>query len=351
MARPLRIALDFALNVCESAKPCVSQAWQYAKVEMIPPMTQAFFQGIGGKTIERFAGAVGNGMISFLRAFVTAIDAAAAQRKIALERALKDKQEKAVAEAKLAAEEKAKALAAAKAKQAEAAKAQAVKTKPAEEKVKPKSAEPAKADSKTSPAVKAAPKPDPKKPDPKKSEVKKPEAKKPEVKKPEVKKPEAKKPEAKKSEAKKPDPPKGKKVGMSAHAKSIVGSFRSRMQIVYELAEVYKGEALRNRKLSQLMELIKEKTERAAKSELAAKLRVAKGYYTVEMAPPSSAGELKQLKEEINMVRKFMSSKGYKDLTVKQAWLLFLVGIEVGLWFFLGETIGKFHIVGYKVCP
>ncbi|XP_063392641.1 neurofilament medium polypeptide-like [Cydia fagiglandana] len=350
MARPFRIALDYALHVCESAKPCISQAWQYAKVEMVPPMTQAFFQGKGGKIIETFAAAVGNGMISSLRAFVTAIDAAAAQRKKALERALKEKQEKAVAEAKLAAEKKAKALAAAKAKQAEAAKAQAVKAKPAEEKGRPKSAEPAKPDSKTAPAAKAAPKPDPKKPDPKKSEVKKPEAKKPEAKKSEAKKPEAKKPAAKKPEAKKPDPPKGKKC-MSAHAKSIVGSFRSRMQIVYELAEVYKGEALKNRKLSQLMELIKEKTERAAKSELAAKLRVAKGYYTLEMAPPSSVGELKKLNEEISMVREFVSSKGYKGLTVKQAWLLFLVGIEVGLWFFLGETIGKAHIVGYKVCP
>ncbi|XP_061714499.1 ATP synthase subunit g, mitochondrial-like isoform X1 [Cydia pomonella] len=138
---------------------------------------------------------------------------------------------------------------------------------------------------------------------------------------------------------------------MSAQAKSIAGSFRNRMQVFYELAEVYKGEALRNRKLNQLMELIKEKAERAAKSELAAKMRVAKGYYTLEMAPPASMGEMKKLKEEINMVREFISSKGHNNLTVKQAWLLFLVGIEVGLWFFLGETIGKFHIVGYKVCP
>ncbi|KAG6463692.1 hypothetical protein O3G_MSEX014022 [Manduca sexta] len=49
------------------------------------------------------------------------------------------------------------------------------------------------------------------------------------------------------------------------------------------------------------------------------------------------------------MLVEFMRSGCYRYLTIKQAWLLFLVGTEVTLWFFLGETIGKMHLVGYKV--
>nr|CAI5840621.1 unnamed protein product [Callosobruchus analis] len=39
----------------------------------------------------------------------------------------------------------------------------------------------------------------------------------------------------------------------------------------------------------------------------------------------------------------------WKNLTVKEAWLNTLVGIEVWCWFYVGECIGKRHIVGYKV--
>lgn len=56
-----------------------------------------------------------------------------------------------------------------------------------------------------------------------------------------------------------------------------------------------------------------------------------------------------QIKNDIKLVKEFFGSGAYKQLTVKQAWLLLLVSTEVGMWFFLGETIGKMHIVGYKV--
>ncbi|KAF7388109.1 hypothetical protein HZH66_010876 [Vespula vulgaris] len=39
----------------------------------------------------------------------------------------------------------------------------------------------------------------------------------------------------------------------------------------------------------------------------------------------------------------------YKELTVREAWLNTLVAIEVYCWFYIGECIGKRHIVGYKV--
>lgn len=39
----------------------------------------------------------------------------------------------------------------------------------------------------------------------------------------------------------------------------------------------------------------------------------------------------------------------WKQQTVKQATLNFLVGVEVLMWFYIGECIGKRHIVGYDV--
>ncbi|XP_073958501.1 uncharacterized protein isoform X2 [Choristoneura fumiferana] len=73
--------------------------------------------------------------------------------------------------------------------------------------------------------------------------------------------------------------------------KAFTGSFRNRFQMMLELSEVYKREAFRRR--DKLTELIKEQAERASKSELAAKMRVAKGFYTLEMAPPVQSGEMK----------------------------------------------------------
>ncbi|CAH4017083.1 unnamed protein product [Pieris brassicae] len=97
-----------------------------------------------------------------------------------------------------------------------------------------------------------------------------------------------------------------------------------------------------------LLKQIREISDNISKSELARKLRVAKGFYSLEMAPPTN-NEIKQIKNDAKLVKEFFGSGAYKQLTVKQAWLLLLVGTEVGMWFFLGETIGKMHIVGYKV--
>ncbi|XP_028162025.1 ATP synthase subunit g, mitochondrial-like [Ostrinia furnacalis] len=121
---------------------------------------------------------------------------------------------------------------------------------------------------------------------------------------------------------------------------------RSRLAMVNELSEVYKPSITRNKE--KLIELIKEKAAQARQSEIAKKLKVAKGYYTLEMAPPSG-NEMQKLQSDLALVKEFFQSGCFKYLTVKQAWLLILVGTEIGLWFFLGETIGKMHIVGYKV--
>ncbi|KAK9675242.1 Mitochondrial ATP synthase g subunit [Popillia japonica] len=39
----------------------------------------------------------------------------------------------------------------------------------------------------------------------------------------------------------------------------------------------------------------------------------------------------------------------WKQTTVREAWLNTLVTIEVLCWFYVGECIGKRHIVGYNV--
>ncbi|KAM3966821.1 ATP synthase subunit g, mitochondrial [Aphomia sociella] len=128
--------------------------------------------------------------------------------------------------------------------------------------------------------------------------------------------------------------------------KHLTNLFRPRFTIFHNITEVYKPAMTRNKE--KIMELIKEKTAEISKSELAKKIQVAKGYYSLEMAPPT-ANELQKLQADVALVKEFIQSGCYKFLTMRQAWLLFLIITEIGLWFYLGETIGKMHIVGYKV--
>ncbi|CAK1599599.1 unnamed protein product [Parnassius mnemosyne] len=102
------------------------------------------------------------------------------------------------------------------------------------------------------------------------------------------------------------------------------------------------------RRKEKLLRLILEKRNQVLQSNLGQKMSVAKRYYTLEMSPPS-INESQKLQEDVELVKDFIKSGCYKYLTVKQAWLLLLMCTEVGLWFFMGETIGKMHIVGYKV--
>ncbi|KAI5642484.1 mitochondrial ATP synthase g subunit domain-containing protein [Phthorimaea operculella] len=120
-----------------------------------------------------------------------------------------------------------------------------------------------------------------------------------------------------------------------------------RLTLLYDVAEVYKP-AINVRK-EKLIEVIKEKAEIASKSKVGQKMRILKEYWKVEMAPPTSADEMRKLQMDLVIFKEFMTTGCWKCLTVKQAWLLFLVGLEVGLWFYLGETFGKFHLIGYNV--
>ncbi|CAG4950456.1 unnamed protein product [Parnassius apollo] len=71
-------------------------------------------------------------------------------------------------------------------------------------------------------------------------------------------------------------------------------------------------------------------------------------YARVELAPPKIS-EIPQIKAGISKLLTSAKTGAWKQQTVKQATLNTLVGAEVLFWFFVGECIGKRHIVGYKV--
>lgn len=69
-------------------------------------------------------------------------------------------------------------------------------------------------------------------------------------------------------------------------------------------------------------------------------------YAKVELTPPTPADIPKITSGIKDVIRQ---TKNYKDLTVKEAFIGTLVSIEVLCWFFVGECIGKRHLVGYNV--
>ncbi|CAB3236999.1 unnamed protein product [Arctia plantaginis] len=129
-------------------------------------------------------------------------------------------------------------------------------------------------------------------------------------------------------------------------AKFASNAIRHRLTMFHQLTEVYRPSITKRKE--ELIEMIKEKAEMARQSELAKKMKVFKGFYTLEMSPPS-INEGKRIAHDIKLFKEFMKTGAVTHLTVKQAWLLFLVGLEVYLWFFIGETIAKGRIVGYVV--
>ncbi|KAM7249540.1 hypothetical protein ACFE04_019844 [Oxalis oulophora] len=69
-------------------------------------------------------------------------------------------------------------------------------------------------------------------------------------------------------------------------------------------------------------------------------------YAKVELVPPkpTEIGEIRQGFSNICLAYK---SKSYRNLSVKEAWLNTLITLEVIMWFFAGEIIGRGHLVGY----
>ena len=70
-------------------------------------------------------------------------------------------------------------------------------------------------------------------------------------------------------------------------------------------------------------------------------------YALVELVPPSPK-DIPAIRSGIQKLMHSAKSGSYKQLTVREAWLNTLVAVEVYCWFFIGECIGRRHLVGYN---
>ncbi|CRK86327.1 CLUMA_CG000224, isoform A [Clunio marinus] len=82
----------------------------------------------------------------------------------------------------------------------------------------------------------------------------------------------------------------------------------------------------------------------AAKPKFGVFLRYAK----VELTPPSPS-DIPAIRNGIVKLMSGAKTGAWKNLTVREAWLNTLIGMEVCFWFYVGECIGKRHFVGYEV--
>jgi len=71
-------------------------------------------------------------------------------------------------------------------------------------------------------------------------------------------------------------------------------------------------------------------------------------YARVELIPPSPR-EIPQVFAGFGQLMRSARTGAWKNLTVKEATLNTLIGLEVYFCFFLGECIGKGSIVGYQI--
>ncbi|KAL7286482.1 ATP synthase subunit g, mitochondrial [Trichogramma pretiosum] len=77
-------------------------------------------------------------------------------------------------------------------------------------------------------------------------------------------------------------------------------------------------------------------------------LRIIQRYAMVEMVPPTPK-DIPAIRAGISKLITSAKTGAYKNITTRDALLNTLVAIEVYCWFFVGECIGKRHIVGYDV--
>lgn len=71
-------------------------------------------------------------------------------------------------------------------------------------------------------------------------------------------------------------------------------------------------------------------------------------YAKVELTPPSP-GDIPAIRDGIGKLMHGAKTGAWKNLTVREATLNSLVAMEVCFWFYIGECIGKRHLVGYDV--
>lgn len=70
----------------------------------------------------------------------------------------------------------------------------------------------------------------------------------------------------------------------------------------------------------------------------------------VELTPPTPADFqcVRQQAAEMSKQGKNMKKTGLSQMTVSDLWLNTLVTLEVISWFFMGEVVGRRHLVGYR---
>lgn len=77
-------------------------------------------------------------------------------------------------------------------------------------------------------------------------------------------------------------------------------------------------------------------------------LQIFMKYAKLELTPPKLSN-LPEIKNEISKVIQTTKCGQWKNITVKDAAIKSLVFIEVCSWFFVGECIGKRHLIGYDI--
>uniref|UniRef100_A0A224Y309 ATP synthase subunit g n=1 Tax=Panstrongylus lignarius TaxID=156445 RepID=A0A224Y309_9HEMI len=92
------------------------------------------------------------------------------------------------------------------------------------------------------------------------------------------------------------------------------------------------------------MQAVLKKVIETVKPNLATFVKYAK----VELVPPSP-GEISGISNGIKNIITSAKTGKWKQLTVREAWLNLLVATEVTCWFYIGECIGKWNLIGYKI--
>ncbi|XP_025193494.1 ATP synthase subunit g, mitochondrial-like [Melanaphis sacchari] len=71
-------------------------------------------------------------------------------------------------------------------------------------------------------------------------------------------------------------------------------------------------------------------------------------YAKVELTPPKFS-DLPEIKNEISKMIQTARTGCWKNVTVKDATLSSFIALEIYMWFFVGECIGKRHLIGYDI--
>lgn len=102
--------------------------------------------------------------------------------------------------------------------------------------------------------------------------------------------------------------------------------------------------------MSKLLGLMKTAPSMALQAAKAARPGLEKtwGFMRVEMRPPSPS-DLSLATQQFNQVIATAKSGRWKEITVREGWTNTLVAVEIAMWFFVGECIGKRSLIGYHV--